>query len=215
LKIVISEIQVRTLFEEGWSEIDHRVRYPNFSDNPLLAYFLNIFNRMSGSADEMGSFLNDLTLHIAESEKMVSLANAQTDEHLEKIELLVSELEAEKSLSSEIQDKLKAVNKELSSLRPAQNLSSGLGSLSMGMDYEKWIEVTNLNQTYDGLLGISEATEKAMMQLSPSSNISALESLVNLTPSIRSNKSFDTLVKSLNQEVDASEQTMKKDDIDS
>lgn len=215
MKIVISEIQVRTLFEEGWSEIDHRVRYPNFSDNPLLAYFLNIFNRMSGSADEMGSFLNDLTLHIAESEKMVSLANAQTDEHLEKIELLVSELEAEKSLSSEIQDKLKAVNKELSSLRPAQNLSSGLGSLSMGMDYEKWIEVTNLNQTYDGLLGISEATEKAMMQLSPSSNISALESLVNLTPSIRSNKSFDTLVKSLNQEVDASEQTMKKDDIDS
>jgi ppGpp synthetase/RelA/SpoT-type nucleotidyltranferase len=26
------EVQVRTIFEEGWSEIDHKVRYPNFSD---------------------------------------------------------------------------------------------------------------------------------------------------------------------------------------
>lgn len=171
---------------------------------------------MSGSADEMGSFVNDLTLHIAESEKMVSLANAQIDEHLQKIELLVSELEAEKSLSSEIQDKLKAVNKELSSLRPAQNLSSGLGSLShTGIDYEKWLGVANLNQTYNGLFGISDAAEKAMQQLSSNSNISELESLLNTAPSIHSNNYLDTVVKPLTQEVDARELTMKKDSKDS
>jgi len=50
------ELQVRTIFEEGWSEIDHRVRYPRQSDDPQLAFFLTIFNRLAGSADEMGTF---------------------------------------------------------------------------------------------------------------------------------------------------------------
>lgn len=39
LKKVFSEIQVRTIFEEGWSEIDHKIRYPNFSNNELISYF--------------------------------------------------------------------------------------------------------------------------------------------------------------------------------
>src|SRR5579872_10304 len=51
--IHLAELQVRTLFEEGWSEIDHRVRYPRQSDDPYLAQFLTIFNRLAGSADEM------------------------------------------------------------------------------------------------------------------------------------------------------------------
>lgn len=33
---VYAEIQVRTIFEEAWSEIDHSVRYPYDMDNPLL-----------------------------------------------------------------------------------------------------------------------------------------------------------------------------------
>ncbi|MEH6962871.1 GTP pyrophosphokinase [Priestia megaterium] len=32
----IAEIQVRTIFEEGWSEIDHQLRYPNDINNMLL-----------------------------------------------------------------------------------------------------------------------------------------------------------------------------------
>jgi ppGpp synthetase/RelA/SpoT-type nucleotidyltranferase len=32
----LAELQVRTLFEEGWSEIDHRIRYSRLSDNPYL-----------------------------------------------------------------------------------------------------------------------------------------------------------------------------------
>lgn len=52
-----AEIQVRTIFEEAWSEIDHRVRYPDYSEDPLLEEFLLILNRIAGSADEMGSFL--------------------------------------------------------------------------------------------------------------------------------------------------------------
>jgi ppGpp synthetase/RelA/SpoT-type nucleotidyltranferase len=57
---IACEIQTRTLFEEGWSEIDHRVPYPNFLDNDNLKKYLDIFNRLAGSADEMGSYVNSL-----------------------------------------------------------------------------------------------------------------------------------------------------------
>ncbi|MDB5056434.1 MAG: hypothetical protein JWM44_4484 [Bacilli bacterium] len=63
-----AEIQVRTIFEEGWSEIDHRVRYPYAKDNTLFAEFLSIFNRLSGSADEMGSFIINLKMELTEKQ---------------------------------------------------------------------------------------------------------------------------------------------------
>lgn len=54
------EIQVRTVFEEAWSEIDHITRYPYDMDNPILIEYLAIFNRIVGSADEMGTFLKKM-----------------------------------------------------------------------------------------------------------------------------------------------------------
>lgn len=41
------EIQIRTLFEEAWSEIDHLVRYPNNTENELLNSYLLMFNRLA------------------------------------------------------------------------------------------------------------------------------------------------------------------------
>ena len=53
------EIQVRTLYEEAWSEIDHKIRYPyNISDEVITRY-IDIMNRITGVGDEMGSFIND------------------------------------------------------------------------------------------------------------------------------------------------------------
>ena len=46
----IVEIQVRTIFEEGWSEIDHKIAYPYSVDDPMLSGYLAIFNVLSGSA---------------------------------------------------------------------------------------------------------------------------------------------------------------------
>ncbi|MEN8185493.1 MAG: hypothetical protein ABFR05_00030 [Bacteroidota bacterium] len=65
----VAEIQVRTIFEEAWSEIDHKVRYPNNLDNGLLNQFLVMFNRLSGSADEMGSYVQFLNKELAEIER--------------------------------------------------------------------------------------------------------------------------------------------------
>lgn len=53
---VYLEIQVRTLFEEGWGEVDHAVIYPYFQDDQILREYTELLNRLSGLADEMSSF---------------------------------------------------------------------------------------------------------------------------------------------------------------
>ena len=50
------EIQGRTLFEEGWSEIDHDIVCPYNTDDEMLKDFSTLLNRLSGMADEMSSY---------------------------------------------------------------------------------------------------------------------------------------------------------------
>lgn len=52
------EIQVRTLYEEAWSEIDHKLRYPYNLQNEMLRNYIDIMNRLTGVGDEMGTFIN-------------------------------------------------------------------------------------------------------------------------------------------------------------
>ncbi len=91
LETHVAELQVRTLFEEAWSEVDHRVRYPRESDNVYLADFLNLFNRIAGSADEMGTFIQALSQYVAQQE----VQQAQTERQLKETisQLKVSETE--------------------------------------------------------------------------------------------------------------------------
>lgn len=57
----IAEIQVRTIFEEGYGEIDHRLRYSHQEIPDILKSNLMLFNRLVGSADEMASLINNLS----------------------------------------------------------------------------------------------------------------------------------------------------------
>lgn len=50
------EIQVRTLFEEGWLEFDHAIKYPNDNKNPKKAEYLQILNCLALAADGLISF---------------------------------------------------------------------------------------------------------------------------------------------------------------
>ena len=54
------EIQLRTLFQEGWSEIDHTIRYPGHTCNPLVQGLLTTLNRLTANADEVASFLKSI-----------------------------------------------------------------------------------------------------------------------------------------------------------
>lgn len=60
-EIYFAEIQVRTIFEEGWSEVDHKIRYSfkNYSSTPFDDNLKNL-NRVAGTADEIGSSIKKL-----------------------------------------------------------------------------------------------------------------------------------------------------------
>lgn len=51
----VAEIQVRTLFEEAWSEISHAVRYPYDTENPHLETFTKISSQFAGQLDVVSS----------------------------------------------------------------------------------------------------------------------------------------------------------------
>ncbi|MBN1469640.1 MAG: GTP pyrophosphokinase [Fusobacteriaceae bacterium] len=73
------EIQVRTVFEEAWSEIDHIIRYPYDTQNDMLGEYLAMFNRIVGSADEMGSFIQKLKGELKSCNKLVKSKRSTTN----------------------------------------------------------------------------------------------------------------------------------------
>jgi ppGpp synthetase/RelA/SpoT-type nucleotidyltranferase len=125
------ELQVRTIFEEGWSEIDHIVRYPNYSDDAQLAYLLTIFNRMAGSADEMGGFVRNLAEELKDSKVRLESALRERDESLTKAEDALEQLAAAKTDPSDNQ-KIAALQSELQKLKSASDAAkqSVSGSVS-------------------------------------------------------------------------------------
>lgn len=54
------EIQGRTLFEEGWGEVDHNIVYKDAEDDEMLRDYSKLLNRLSGLADEMSSYFRRL-----------------------------------------------------------------------------------------------------------------------------------------------------------
>lgn len=58
-------------------EIDHKVRYPNFSDDKLIESILQTFNRIAGSADEIGSFVVWLAESLKASSAELAIASVK------------------------------------------------------------------------------------------------------------------------------------------
>lgn len=87
---VIAEIQVRTIFEEGYGEIDHQLRYSHKEIPEILALNLLLFNRIAGSSDEMASFINLLNRNLTEMEekykKIIESKNKEIEELKSKIQ---------------------------------------------------------------------------------------------------------------------------------
>jgi ppGpp synthetase/RelA/SpoT-type nucleotidyltranferase len=87
---VVAEIQVRTIFEEGYGEIDHQLRYSHTEIPEVLALNLLLFNRIAGSADEMASFINLLNRNWTEMkekyETMMDFNNKKLKELKSKVE---------------------------------------------------------------------------------------------------------------------------------
>jgi ppGpp synthetase/RelA/SpoT-type nucleotidyltranferase len=97
---VIAEIQVRTIFEEGYGEIDHQLRYSHDQIPEVLALNLLLLNRIAGSSDEMASFINLLNRSWTEMEGkyegIIDYKNKQIEELKNRIEKTTTIEEREK-----------------------------------------------------------------------------------------------------------------------
>lgn len=58
-KNVYFEIQMRSLFEEGWLEFDHRMKYPNDQYNSKKQEYIGILSNLAIAADQLISFYED------------------------------------------------------------------------------------------------------------------------------------------------------------
>ena len=83
---VIAEIQVRTIFEEGYGEIDHRLRYSHIEIPEILKSNLLLFNRIIGSADEMASLINTLNAEWCEKEMAYQSIIEEQKQEIERLQ---------------------------------------------------------------------------------------------------------------------------------
>ncbi|WBW97432.1 RelA/SpoT domain-containing protein [Oceanirhabdus sp. W0125-5] len=88
---VIAEIQVRTIFEEGYGEIDHQLRYSHKEIPEVLASNLLLFNRIAGSADEMASLINLLNKNLCEMESSYEKIIQEKDEEIRRLKEKLNE----------------------------------------------------------------------------------------------------------------------------
>lgn len=120
-EMTIAEVQVRTIFEEGWSEVDHQLRYPYDLDNALLTNQLLVLNRLAGNADEMVNSIRETKNNLSE-----------LVEERKKQEGIISDLSFElKELTNELEEvyekkgiqegDLKSLREKISSLEKSQS----------------------------------------------------------------------------------------------
>jgi ppGpp synthetase/RelA/SpoT-type nucleotidyltranferase len=57
---LFAEVQVRTLFEEAWSEIDHHFRYGVSKDEAQAETYLGVLNNITSNADALASYINQM-----------------------------------------------------------------------------------------------------------------------------------------------------------
>jgi ppGpp synthetase/RelA/SpoT-type nucleotidyltranferase len=107
----LAELQVRTVFEEAWSEIDHLVRYPNLTDDPVLNHFLGLFNRTAGMADEMGTFLQRLRNELQRRQAQADDAIAAHQNRIAALEEQVAALNIEKGQKEALERQLSEIRK--------------------------------------------------------------------------------------------------------
>lgn len=112
------EIQGRTLFEEGWSEIDHDIVYPYYQDDEMLSDFSTLLNRLAGMADEMSSYFRRI-----KQQRQEQLES----EHAEKEAQKKQELDQQKKREKQEQKKAAAKkrNRRIKQYRTVTNRRSG------------------------------------------------------------------------------------------
>ncbi len=111
---LFAEIQVRTIFEEAWSEIDHAIRYPYYMDNNIFSDYLEIINRLAGSADEMGSFIRRLRVELNEIDSNHRQEIEAKNLIIGDLKQNIESLEIDLRKKEELEEKLEQLNRNIS-----------------------------------------------------------------------------------------------------
>jgi ppGpp synthetase/RelA/SpoT-type nucleotidyltranferase len=119
-----AELQVRTIFEEGWSEIDHDIRYPYDLKNPILGAHLNIFNGLAGNADEMGTYILGLKKQLADIDENNKRSIRKRDKIIRDLKSKVKKFEGRRSLKNEIYSDIDKLSNPKDSVSIANGLSN-------------------------------------------------------------------------------------------
>lgn len=112
----IAEVQVRTIFEEGWSEVDHQLRYPSDLKNELLNNQLLVLNRLAGNADEMVNTIRESKIKLADMNEEKEEQQSIINDLRKEIEALYKDKEIKEDQMVSLQDKI-------SKLEESQNRS--------------------------------------------------------------------------------------------
>ena len=161
----VVELQVRTIFEEGWSEIDHQIRYPYNIDNTIIANYLVMFNRIAGSADEMGSYIRFLHNELSEIRKKHEEELQKKNEVIDELEELIENSKMEAKEKEEIRGKISilagALVKAATQVDPflMKQFSSSLMNSLNSMKLEE-----NEKEAFRFFLGNNEANEQILIE---------------------------------------------------
>lgn len=213
-KPIYVEVQVRTIFQEGWSEIDHKVKYPDFSENTVLIHYLDLFNGLSGTADDMGSFVIQLDQLIKQTDSAILKGEADLiarDADIEALQQEVNKLKAEGKISETSIDSLQSsVNKikykssydteTKSQRRTGKSLSELLGPAHPTADMNSKRNIgtvfdsnNSIRRLIDQINTPSNNLSKALEQLS-SPNSKLAKALLQLnSPNTRLSNAIDEL----------------------
>jgi len=122
------EIQVRTVLEEAWSEMDHRIRYPYSGDAPALSPYLLLLNRLLGSADEMGSFIKLLKKEIDSNYQFQQYKPAEGRNLIKGLGNTVEALQLEGRAKALLEERVSSLEGYLSAVRAILTNSQGENS---------------------------------------------------------------------------------------
>lgn len=157
---VNAEVQIRTIFEEGWSEIDHKIRYPNFSDNELVGYFLTIFNRMAGSADEMGTFVRGLAASIQDYQSQITRASTERDESLKSMEDLLAQLGQLKQQDRESKAAIGKLQEQVAKMKNERTIDQIFSSSTSSSALNELLYGKSTARLFEGLGSTSQSLKQ-------------------------------------------------------
>lgn len=167
-RVLKSEIQVRTIFQEGWGEIDHMINYPESSGETDVQNFLMLFSTLAGNADAMGSFVQQLSKTFASARNDNETLKEQHKKELEQQNIILESVTAKlKTLENKAASKdiAKDILGDITNLETSirKNRPEALGTDRSRTDLLKGLTGLGMAKGYIDLL-VPSAREVAMGQ---------------------------------------------------